>query len=299
MRGVFLFLAMVHLLAPATLFAQRKIVVEDVIREMSLGMQPGFEMTIPEVTFRGIESKLTKFMRQGSRGRVERGNGDLFITAVSDKNIHHEPFNLYVRHLEVQDGVRITAFYTPDDTTFFSGTVHAEVAMAIRNELREFGVARYREAVNGELHSQERILDDMEDELEAVIKESRQMEKTIKDSKRNIERRKEEIRDLKNRIGAKGDEIMVQHDIINSLRGTGGEEEKISKKRLRELEKEKKKMEKSVDRKSDDIGNLENKIDDARRAIDKNDKLEHEHETKLKDQKNKVNGVKDKLDAIR
>jgi predicted nucleic acid-binding Zn-ribbon protein len=278
---------------------QVTIAVEEVIREMSRGMQPGFEMTIPDATFKSVESRLVKFMRKGSRGRVKTVQGELFLDGAVRKNIYPEPFRLYIRHLEVAEGLRLTAFYTMDDTTFLSGTADPDRAAAAKKSLRDFGVERYRDAVEDELESQERILKNLEDELESMVKDSRKADKDIKDAKREIKRKKDEIRDLETRIAAKAEEILAQHDIVSSLQGTGGEEEKIARKRLKTLEKEKKKLEKSADRSGGDIDDLEGRIDDRRRFIDKNENLEESKKKEIETQQVKVDAIKEKLNGIR
>ena len=265
---------------------------------MSKGTQTGFEVVIPEVTFKSVQSDLGKYMRKDSKSRTEDANGELFIIGAVNKNIHPTPFNIYIKHLEINDGVRLTAFFTPDDTLYFSNALDNEKAIAIKKYLRDFALQEYRGVVKDELTVQRRRLTNLESEFESLIKAKQRSEKNINEAKRDIESNNRSLIDFNKLDTTKSEEILRQKDVVSRLKGTGGEEEKLAAKKLKSLESEKRKLEKESEKTARDTDNQNIRIEDEKRRIEKNLNDQESKKKEIEKQKDKTKSVEEKLGNI-
>jgi len=298
MKNCFVKYFLFGIIIPTAAFAQKPIVVEEVIKEMSKGMQSGFEVLVPEVTLREIKSDLSKYIRKGSRGKVEEKNGETFITGAVNKNISPDLFTVYVKRLEVDDGVKLTAFFTADDTLFFTTSLNPDQGLAIKKYLKDFAVAQYRELVSSELGLQQRKLQDMEMQFENLVKAKQKSERTINESKRTIELNKKEIVQNNFLDSLKAIEVLNQRQAVYKIKNSGTEEEKLESKKLKSLESEKRKLEKEKETLELEIDLLDNRIEDEQRAIENNLKLQEEKNKEIEKQKNKVALTEEKLSKI-
>lgn len=300
MKKFYLFL-LLCLFIKDNVMAQKdmQVTVKEIITEMSKGTHSGFEMMIPEQTYRSIKSELGKYLRKGSRSKTEEAEGELFIKGAVVKNITHQPLNIYVKNREVTDGVVITAWFTTDDETFYSETAHPLEAASIKKYLRDFGVQMHYEAVNEIKIHQEKQLKKLENELEELRSEKQRSEKNIKESERDTENNKRSLETTGKLLKTKEEELLKQRELISKITGTGGEEEKLAKSNLKKMESDKKKLEKeqeSLNRKND---NNSAAIENEKRNIDRNLKKQDEKQAEIDAQKEKVNTVVKKLESIK
>lgn len=295
----------IHLSAYLILFhpvlAQKdmQVTVNEVISEMSKGTHSGYELMIPEQTYKSIKSDLGKYLRKGSKSKTEEANGELFIRGAVAKNITHQPLIIYVKNREVTDGVIVTAWFTADDETFYSETAHPLEAASIKKYLRDFGTQMHYEAVNEIKLNQERQLKKLENELEDLRSEKQRSEKNIKEAERDTENNKRSLETTGKLLITKEEELLRQREIVSKITGTGGDEEKLAKSNLKKLESEKRKLEKeqeSLNRKND---NNTSDIENEKRNIERNLKKQDEKQDEIDKQKEKVKAVVRKLETIK
>lgn len=275
------------------------VAVKEVIEAMSKGTHTGFEMMIPEQTFKSIKSDLGKYLRKGSKSKTEEANGELFIRGAVVKNITHLPLNIYVKNREVTDGVVLTAWFTADDETFYSETANPLETASIKKYLRDFGVQMHYEAVNEIKLNQERQLKKLENELDELRSEKQRSERKIKEAERDIESNKRSLETTGKLLMTKEEELLRQREVVSKLSGTGGDEEKLAKNNLKKIESDKRKLEKeqeSLNRKND---NNSSDIENEKRNIDRNMKKQDEKQSEIDKQKDKVKAVVKFLESIR
>lgn len=276
-----------------------QVTVKEVIESMSKGTHSGFEMMIPEQTFKSIKSDLGKYLRKGSKSKTEEANGELFIRGAVVKNITHLPLNIYVKNREVTDGVVLTAWFTADDETFYSETANPLEAASIKKYLRDFGVQMHYDAVNEIKLNQERQLKKLENELDELRSKKQRSEKKIKEAERDIENNKRSLETTGKLLMTKEEELLRQREVVSKLSGTGGDEEKLAKSNLKKIESDKRKLEKeqeSLNRKND---NNSSDIENEKRSIDRNMKKQDEKQSEIDKQKDKVKAVVKFLESIK
>lgn len=298
MKTHFALLLCISVLFSSLAIAQKPVVVEEVIKEMSKGMQTGFEVLIPEVIIRDVKSDLAKYLRKDSNGKVEEANGELFIKGAVNKNISPDLFTVYTRLLETDNGVRMTVFFTENDTLFFTSSLNPDQGIAIKKYLRDFAVKQYRELAKKDLEAQERKQKDLEHQLEELIKAKQKSERVISESKRAIENNKKEIVLNNAQDTVKAAAVLSQKQIVNSLKGTEGEEKKLADKNLKNLQGEKRRLEKDKESLEREIDKLTIRIEDEHRNIENNVKAQEGKNKEIEKQKEKVKATEEKLNNI-
>ncbi|MBL7929211.1 MAG: hypothetical protein JNL47_07040 [Bacteroidia bacterium] len=287
------------LLKPVMAQKDMQVSVKEVIEDMSKGTHTGFEMMIPEQTYKSIKNDLGKYLRKGSKSRTEEAHGELFIRGAVVKNITHLPLNIYVKSREVTDGVILTAWFTVDDETFYSETAHPLEASSIKKYLHDFGTGMHYKAVNEIKISQERQLKKLENELEELRGENQRSEKKMKQAEREIENNKRSLETTTKLLTAKEEELLRQREVVSKLSGTAGEEEKLAKINLKKIESDKRKLEKeqeSLNKKND---NNSSAIENEKRSIDRNLKKQNEKQSEIDKQKEKIKTVVKILENIK
>ncbi|MFI5218562.1 MAG: hypothetical protein ACHQNT_03655 [Bacteroidia bacterium] len=298
MRIHFALLFCTSVLFSSSAFAQKPIVVEEVIKEMSRGMQTGYEVLIPEITLRDAKSALSKYLRKDSRGKVEEAKGELFINGAVNKNISADLFTVYSKLLETDDGVKLTAFFTENDTLFFTSSLNPDQGIAIKKYLRDFALMQYRDLVKKDLETQERKQKELEHQLGELIKAKQKSERVISESKRTIENNKKEIALNNQQDNDKAAAVLSQKQIVSSLKGSGGEEEKVAEKTLKNLQNDKRKLEKEKESLEREIDKLTIRIEDEQRSIENNLKAQEGKNNEIEKQKVKVKITEVKLNTI-
>ncbi|MCC6385578.1 MAG: hypothetical protein LC117_07205 [Bacteroidia bacterium] len=276
-----------------------QVVVNEIISEMSKGTVTGYELMIPEQTYKSLKNDLSKYLRKGSKSRVEEANGELYIKGAVVKNITADPLNIYIKPREVTDGVILTGWFTTDDQIFFSSAANPPEAAAIRKYLRDFGIEKHRQAVKEELNSQKQILKRMEDELKGQESDKQRSERAIKQAERTIENNKRSLETTIKLLTSKEEELLQQREVVSRLTNTGGEEEQLAKSNLKKLEKEKRKLEKEQNSLSKKNDKLASDIENQKRNINQNLKDQDRKSDDIRKQQDKVKQIEKRLDQIR
>jgi hypothetical protein len=285
-------------LFPLITTAQQKIVVEEVVKEMSKGTNNGYEFMIPEAMISDIKNDFRNNMRKDSKSKVQEANGEFFIIGAVNKSISPGPFNIYARLKDAGDGVLIDAFFTPDDSLFFSTAVNGEQSIAIKKFLKDFAVKQYKKVVQKQLDTEKRKLIALEDQLEDLIHAKQKSERNINESKRTIENNIRDIDLTTKQIATKDEDIIKQKGIVSSLHSAGADEEKVAQKNLKNMEGDKKKMDKEKESMAKENDKMNDRIANEQRAIENNVKLQSEKNKEIEAQKNKVQKTEEKFNGI-
>ncbi|HKR03878.1 MAG TPA: hypothetical protein VJY62_04515 [Bacteroidia bacterium] len=285
-------------LLPFISSAQQKIVVNEVIKEMSKGTKNGYDVIIPEAMLREVKADFSHYIRKDSKSRAQEADGELFIIGAVNKNIFSTPFNIYAKLQDADDGVKITAFFTPDDTLFVSTADNEDQSSAIKKYLKEFAVTQYKDFVKKELDSEKRKQKELENQLEDLVNSKQKSERNINEAKRTIENNNRDIESVAKQITAKEDEIIKQKGMVSTLKGSGGEEEKLSQKNLKNLENDKRKLDKDKESMARENDKMNSRMEDEQRNIETSMKLQLEKNTEIEKQKSKVQKTEEKFNGI-
>jgi hypothetical protein len=296
-----IFIVLINFFIISAAFGQKdlQVTIKEFIGEMSKGTHTGFELFIPEQTYKSIKSDLSKYLRKGSKSKTEEASGELFIKGAIVRNITHHPLNIYIKSRETSDGVILTAWFTPDDETFYSETAHPLEAASIKKYLRDFGTEMHYAAVNEIKKNHESKLKRTENELAELQKEKHRSEKKIKEAERDMENNKRSLETTSKLLVAREEELLRQRELVSKLTGTGGDEEKLAKSNLKKMESEKRKLEKeqeALNRRNDKNSVT---IENEKRNIESNLKKQNEKQNEIEKQKEKIKAVTGFLEKIK
>jgi len=265
---------------------------------MSKGTQNGYTVIIPQAKAKDIISTWKKYSKQGeSKSSVEELEGEYLTTGTTLANISPNPMNVYVQIKDMENTVRLTAYFTEDDSNFISSASDPEKGKAAENYVKNYARNQYRLAVEREVESETKLLTEMEDQKEDLIKANEKAANTIKENERKIEHANVEIEANTQAQGRRRSDVAGQKEIVR-VTTPKTETYDLEEKKLNNLEKELKKLEKDNESMHSDINGWKKDNSQLERNIEKNEELIKEKKSAIEKQKEHVKEVQTKLEKI-
>jgi len=264
-------------------YAQKEVSVTAVNKQMSRGMQPGFQVTIPEGKLKDVTSAYKKQLEMNTRADAKNIAGELVNYGVVNKNFSNKPFTVFSKFLETPEGVDMTVFVTEDSVHFISDNSDADKLTALKKSIREFAVTEYKKVVSKKLDLENDKLNHLKKDLDNNIEDESDNIKDISKKQREIESYTTKIEDNKTEQNSKLGDINRQQRTVNEISDKASPEYKLSNKILKDYKNDKKSLEKQAEK-------MAKSIDDNKADIKK---LEYKNEELKKLQP----GIKEKIDA--
>jgi chromosome segregation ATPase len=159
-------------------------------------------------------------------------------------------------------------------------------------------VATYRAAYQGRIDAEENILKQLEDELKGLQGEKGKLEKSIREKERSITGNEEKIEENKLDAERISKDIEKQKDMVHEFR-KDPEKEKLYKKELQSLKKQKNRMLKDREKLYGGIDDHKEAIRKAEADIEKNNSAQQAKENEIAAQKDKIAGMEVVLKKIK
>jgi hypothetical protein len=236
-----------------TCVAQVSIEVKEVSANMSKGVNKGFETEIPGTSIRDVERDWKRRLTVGSKAKLSEANGEITVHGIDNKDIAAKPFNVFGILIATNEGVKLTAWFTYNDTVFFT---NPSASLFVR----DFARAEYYLAVKN-LHQKERDkLEKLKDDLDRSVRVEERSEMKIADNKRLIARAQEDLVTNNEDQNDATTAINLQQAELNKDRNGNAELYKAAEKALQSLQDDKKKLQ-------DKNQSLHKKIDEWNKEI--------------------------------
>jgi predicted nucleic acid-binding Zn-ribbon protein len=279
--------------------AQDSLYVTQVQKQMSLGMQNGFSVDIPQARVKDVVNSWKKYIRRGeTKASVDSNDDEYQIRGTIITNISAQPMNVYAQVKEVEKGANITAYFTEDDTNYVSTASNAEKTIAAEHLMKDFARMQYRLAVENEVNENTRNLEKLETEKENLENEVERSRNNIKEYERKIARAKTDIESNGSEQAKVRAAAANQKEVVRATTPKT-ETYELEEKKLSSLEKELKKLEKGGEGLHSDIDGWNSDIRLQERNIEKNEDWIKEKKESISKQKDKVKAVKEKMENIR
>lgn len=287
-----LFTALVSL--SLTAFSQNPIVVNVSPAPISMDTLSSFAVIIPQTDLKEVKSAWLKYLSYGSKGKATELNGELLKTGAVNKNISDVPFNVYSKLMETSGGVRLLVWL---DERSISKQPEQAQHLAVQKYVYDFAVQQYRTAVQKELKTELAKQKKLENELETLIKGEEKSVKTVSKNDRATERANDAISTNNADIQNSTSKISDQKDNVER-NAADANASKGAKKTLRELEDDKKDLQKQNEKqgKAMDNSNKENRSEKRNMVTSKENQVAKTEA--LEKQKLVVHAVQIKLDNI-
>lgn len=299
MQHIKLIIPGIFILLVNIVFAQDSLNVSQVEKAMSHGTHVGFTVDIPQAKLKDVVNAWKKYIKRGeTKASVENSEDEYQISGTALTNISAQPMNVYTTIKEAEKAIRLTSFFTEDDSNFISTSLNAEKASATEKLMKDFARMQYRLAVENELNEETKNLEKLENQKEDLINDNEKSNKNISEYERKIGRAKAEIESNGSEQSKLRADVANQKEIVRSTTPKT-ETYDLEEKKLNSLEKELKKLEKQGENLHSDIDGWNSDIRSEKRNIEKTDDEIKEKKEAISKQKDHVKDVKEKMLNIR
>ena len=277
----------------------KPLVIEDITKTMSKGMQPGFKIDVYDATKKRAAEALGKVMKEENKSKVELVNNEYSIMGNIIKSISTKPLNVYVVLNEYEDHVEMLAFYEMD-SVFLTKEKNESEYIAARKFTRDYAVKAYRNAVQEKIDAEEKKLKDLQSELDKIHKENDNLQKKISEEKQTIDNTKEKISTSELDQERVRKQVQEQKVTVSRAKGAGNEVMlKEEEKKLKTFESDLSKLQKQEDGFHKDITKSEAAIRDYERDIAENENATTIKQGDVDKQTELINNLNKKLASIK
>lgn len=283
-------------------FSQEAIEVKTEKVVMSKGMQTGYLVEIPMGILKDVQQNWIKRLQENIKAKVIATKDEFVLSHVVKSEITNDTINVYSLFIEKETSVVMNVFIEID-SVFFSPLEDKTQLSAektdsgIKNYIRKFAVEQYRLFAEEDLEAEQKLMKELENDLEGLVKDNENLNKEISSLENDIEKTERSISTLDQEIELKNKEILTHKTSIQSL--VLEDEKKAAQDKDKELEKERNKLEKERKNARNDISDMKSKIEKNNKTITDNEKLQEEKQLEIEAQKADVTKAQTKLDGIK
>jgi hypothetical protein len=291
-------LSLVITFVSLNIFAQDSLVVTEETNSMSRGSQNGFSILIPQTKSKNVISDWKKFLREKNKSSYNEINNEYVLSMSVVPDISKDSILIYSVFSQVPAGTHLTSYFSSKDSTFYSSKSDANISGRISSYLRNFAVAEYRKSVEEELEAEQKKLKNLQSDLTDLENSNDKMNRNIKENDRENERKKDDIKTNLSEQEAKTTAIVQEQQVIANFPETSDRYKEESK-RLKALEKEKKKLQNDNEGMNKKIDSNESENKDLQKKIDFNlsDKIPSK-KVEISKQELVVKAVQERLNNI-
>jgi len=288
MKKLLLF-ALLLWLAPT--YAQDTIRVITQERPSSKGLQPAFEVAVPQATTKEaialwqetlVPKKFLNVLKKTPKLKKEKD--EWIMRDVLLKEISSQPLTVYTRVTNFTGKLYFTAFFSGENGFLGSATAPLYANEAASAFVRNFGVDLYRQAVGKELKAEENKLKSLEKDLKGLKKKRGSYENKIKDKKAEISDLNAGTRETEMRIDRRQNynDQGQNPAAVEAVRSTTTEE-----------------LQKQLKAEKKDIKKANRSVRSTERKVNKNLKAQSDKLNEIDRQKVRIEEVKVKLSRIK
>lgn len=282
--------------------AQETIEVKVEQAMMSKGMQTAYVVEMPMAVLKNVQQNWIKRLQENIKVKVVTLKDELVLEKVVKSEISTDTISIYSLIIENTDRIVMNVF-VEIDSVFFSPTEDkanlsaGKTDSSIKNYIRKFAVEQYKLAAGSALAAEQKILEELENDLKKLLKDNENLKKDNSSQENNIEKTERQIKSLDQEIDMKNSEVM-SHKM--SMQGIMNEEaKKTAQEKDKALEKELNKLEKERSKAKDDISDMKSKIEKNNKSIKDNENDQVEKEEEINVQKGDVSKAQALLDGIK
>jgi len=261
--------------------AQEPIEVMIETRPSSQGIQPAFEVAVPQATEKDAiklwDNTIINRNLFSKSPKMEKAKDEWIVKGVVIDEITSDPMDVFTQVSTFPEKIYVKIFFRGDGGYIGSPESSQQVTDAAKQFVRNYGVDLYRLAVENELKEEEKKLNSLEGDLN-------KMQRKVRSFNRKVSKAEREEGNFK-------DDLKESESVLRSRERDAG---KVAKEEdaKEELEKEIKTAEKEIKKAEREQSKFE-------RKIRKNEKAQREIENEIAKQKTRIESVKAKLNGIR
>jgi len=286
------------LLVPGILLGQKPIEVSGASFKLGQDEYSGVQVLIPEAAWEQVEKMWIKEIEKRTKSKVsEAHQGEITIFGAFIKTIGEDPVNIYSQIIPHDSIVELNACIELKRNEYITEDLYESEFNQLKAFMHDFGKEAYMVEAEEQIEEQEKILNELEKELKKLQNDKESLEKKISKNEHNITVSEDDIRILDADIAVKNEEIAR----VKVRMGSVGDDlvlKETLESELKDLEKEKKKMQNAVKKEKKKIVGYGSDIDNIKLEIPALVELQNQNMQEIEEQRNRVNQFETKLATI-
>lgn len=287
---------LIYLVAPVFAQVEIEVTTDSVI--MSKGLQPAYITMIPQTSMKPVKKVWSRKIKNKTKSKIITKDNELSLQSTYIDEIHSEPINVYSFLYEINNKVKLVSLFEID-SLFFSYHDSTDIGQerihfGIVKFMKEFAISEYTKSVQKELVAAEMNLDLLNKELKKIENKHEAYNKEVMTNEQKIKNSEDKILSLEKDNERKIEQIDRKKEAIDAITEDKNLYE-VAKDQLKDLEKDKKKIEKSLEYERKEIIEFESAIFKANRKISKNLDLYDKKVEEIEEQQAKIEAIKAKL----
>jgi hypothetical protein len=280
-----------------SVYGQQPIVVSEDSVKVGAGFYPGFAVTIPEADYNLTLKNWVNELESGTKSKVVTENGVMSIFGANMKNISPNPVNIY-SILENEDTLNIllVCIELRKDEYLDQSGGDSQITTT-KNFLKEFARTQYTSFIKEEIDREEKVLNDLEKELNGLESNKAKAEKNAKESMFDIENAEEKLLLQNNELNLLSNRIVEENREMMAMKAGPSKDARAAQ--VKTLEKERKKLQKDIGKTEKSIRKAKSTVNDTEKMIPKNEEEQNKMIEKIELQKGVVQKYVDKLNTVK
>lgn len=285
-------------LVPGFLLGQQPIEVSSSSFRLGQDDYEGVQVWVPEAEFERVEEMWIKNLERGTKSKVsEAHQGEVTIFGAYLKSIGDDPVNIYSQIIQRDSLVEVNACVELKRSEFITEELYESEFNQLKEHMHDFGKEVYVEVVSNQVKAEIKGLKELEQELKKLQNDKDKMEKSITKNQHDITIAEDAIRTHDADIGIKNEEIIRQKVSLSTTENPTRKEAQEDK--IKDLEKEKKKIQRSVQKEKKNIVGNESNIDNTRIEIATIVEQQNQKMLEIERQRDRVDDFKAKLEIVK
>lgn len=287
------------LLALTTLFlkAQMPITVYEDTLQFGSSVAPGITVNIPEADYEKTLRNWIREQESGTKSKVVTESNGMSIFGANIKDISATPVNIYSTLVKQESELLLSvAFELRKDEYISLNTGEGDLAKA-KAYLFNFSKNQYLDFASEELKVEQSKLRSIEKDLSSLQSRESRLSRSLGKSNRTVVRERDRLVVLNNDLTTASAAIAEHSSQLSTmLPGTGRDEKE---KYIKNLEKDRKKLQRSIRSSENRMKKANSAIDKANRDLPRNDRTQERIKEQFSEQQAVVQTYTDKLNRIR
>ena len=297
MKKTILITILALLTAMPAMKAQKPIkVIEDSI-QIGNYLYPGFNITIPEADFDKALKSWVKLQETGTKSKVQTENGEMTIFGALIKQVSAAPVNIYSRLMNEDTISRLLVAIELKKDQYVEPASGDVQLSAAKDYLKEFAKSQYIEVIKSQLAAEDKTLRDLKREMSSLEKSKSRSQKTAKNKRNTVNDEQEKLIVKNNELSILSNDIIYRNNEMMAMPVGAGRE--ASSAQIKDLEKRRKKLQKEISNGESKIQKARSDINQADRAIPRNENEQDTMRAKIDAQQAVVQTFIDKLNTVK
>lgn len=297
MKKSTLIICLALLIAMPALKAQKPIkVIEDSI-QIGNYLYPGFNITIPEADFNNALKSWVKLQETGTKSKVQTENGAMTIFGALIKQVSAAPVNIYSRLMNEDTISRLLVAIELKKDQYVEPASGDVQLSAAKDYLKEFAKSQYIEVIKSQLAAEDKILRDLKRDMSSLEKSKSRSQKTAKNKRSTVNDEQEKLLIKNNELSILSTDIIYRNNEMMAMPVGAGRE--ASAAQIKDLEKRRKKLQKEISQGESKIQKARSDINQADRAIPRNENEQDTMRAKIDAQQAVVQTFIEKLNTVK